>query len=113
MPIGRFPDAEHLYSATGLPPASYLSSTIERRKGISRQGLPEHPDALMSIAWGPSQYCPPFIERHEELTARGMRPMQVRVALARHVCRLGHRMMTRQEVFNEAHYRRNRHQTGR
>jgi transposase len=112
MPIARFPDAEHLYSATGLAPARYQSSTIDRRRGISRQGLPEHRDALMSMAWGLSQYCSPFIERQEELTARGMQPMQARVALARHVCRLSHRMMTTQEVFDESRYRRNRHQTG-
>jgi transposase len=78
MPIARFPDAEHLYSATGLAPARYQSSTIDRRRGISRQGLPEHRDALMSMAWGLSQYCSPFIERQEELTARGMQPMQAR-----------------------------------
>jgi len=113
MPIARFPTAEHLYSATGLAPASYESSTIKRRQGISRQGLPEHRNALMAIAWGLSAHCPPFITRQEELTARGMRPMQVRVALARHACRLTHRMMSTQDTFDERRYRRNRHQTGR
>jgi transposase len=113
MPIVRFPDAEHLYSATGLAPASYQSSTINRRSGISRQGLPEHRDALMSIAWGLSMYCGPFIDRQEELKARGMKPIQVRVALARHACRLVFRMMSTQDDFNEQRYRRNRHQTER
>jgi transposase len=113
MPISRFPTAERLYSATGLAPASYQSSTIERRQGISRQGLPEHRDALMNMAWGMSMYCAPFITRLEELHARGMRPMQARVALARHVCRLAHRMMTTQHEFDEQRYRRNRHQTER
>lgn len=113
MPIARFPDAEHLYSATGLAPASYRSSTIDRRQGISRQGLPEHRDALMGMAWGMSMYCPPFTERQEELHTRGMKPMQIRVALARHVCRLAHRMMNTQHEFDEQRYRRNRHQTGR
>jgi transposase len=113
LPIERFPTAEHLYSATGLAPASYQSSSIERRSGISRQGLPEHRDSLMAIAWGLSQYCPPFIEREEQLRARGMRPMQVRVAIARHACRLVYRMLTTQEPFNEQRYRRARHQTGR
>ncbi len=47
---------EHLYSATGLAPASYQSSTVTRRGRISRQGLPEHRDALMGIAWGLSQH---------------------------------------------------------
>jgi transposase len=113
MPIAGFPDAEHLYSATGLAPATYQSSTINRRGGISRQGLPEHRDALMSMAWGMSMYCAPFTERAEELRNRGMKPMQVRVALARHVCRLAHRMMTTQDTFNEQRYRQGRHQTGR
>jgi hypothetical protein len=31
LPIARFPNAEHLYSATGLAPASYRSATINRR----------------------------------------------------------------------------------
>ncbi|BEP16558.1 hypothetical protein acdb102_48690 [Acidothermaceae bacterium B102] len=113
MPIDRFGDAEHLYSATGLAPATYQSSTINRRGGISRQGLPEHRDALMSMAWGMSMYCAPFTERAEELRTRGMKPMQVRVALARHVCRLAHRMMTTQDTFDEQRYRAGRHQTGR
>jgi transposase len=50
LPIDRFPTAERLYSATGLAPASYESATIVRRGRISRQGLPEHRDALMAIA---------------------------------------------------------------
>jgi transposase len=70
MPIAGFPDAEHLYSATGLAPATYQSSTINRRGGISRQGLPEHRDALMSMAWGLSMHCAPFTERAEELRNR-------------------------------------------
>ena len=113
LPIERFPTAEHLYSATGLAPASYQSSSIERRSGISRQGLPEHRDALMAIAWGLSKYCPPFTEREEQLRARGMRPIQVRVAIARHACRLVYRMLTTQDTFDEQRYRRARHQTGR
>jgi transposase len=113
LPVIRFPSAEHLYSATGLAPASYQSSSITRRSGISRQGLPEHRDALMAIAWGLSQNCPPFIEREEELRARGMRPMQVRVAIARHACRLIYRMLTTQDTFDEQRYRRARHQVRR
>jgi len=74
VPISRFPSAERLYSATGLAPASYQSSSIERRCGISRQGLPEHRDALMAIAWGLSQSCTPFIEREEQLRTRGDAP---------------------------------------
>jgi transposase len=35
LPIERWPTAEHLYSATGLAPATYQSSTITRRAKIS------------------------------------------------------------------------------
>jgi Transposase IS116/IS110/IS902 family len=101
MPIARFGDAEHLYSATSLAPATYQSSTINRRGGISRQGLPQHRDALMSMAWGPSMYCAPFTERADELRTRGMKPMQVRVTLARNVSCLAHRTMTTQDTFDE------------
>jgi transposase len=44
LPIARFPDAEHPYSATGLAPAVYQSATLHRRGRISRQGLAEHRD---------------------------------------------------------------------
>lgn len=113
LPVARFPTAEHLYSATGLAPARYESSTVRKRGGISRQGLPEHRDALMAIAWGLSQHCPPFIDREEQLRSRKMSPIQVRVSLARHACRLLFRMLTTQEPFDEQRYRRARHQVGR
>lgn len=113
LPIARFPDAEHLYSATGLAPAMYESATIRRRGRISRQGLAEHRDALMGIAWGLSLYCPPFAERNAELRARGMTPIQARVALARHACRLIYRMLVTQQPFDEAAYRRGRLSRGR
>ncbi|MCA1679961.1 MAG: IS110 family transposase, partial [Actinobacteria bacterium] len=48
LPIARYPTPDHLFSATGLAPASYESATLRRRGRISRQGLPEHRDALMS-----------------------------------------------------------------
>ena len=88
LPIARFPTADHLYAATGLAPATYQSASLHRRGRISRQGLPEHRDALMGIAWGLSQYSPSFRERDGQLRGRGMRPIQARVALARHACRL-------------------------
>ncbi len=72
LPIERWPTPEHLYSATGLAPASYESSTISKRGAISRQGLPEHRDALMGIAWGLSQSSPSFRQRDLELRTRGM-----------------------------------------
>ncbi|MDH6198013.1 transposase [Mycobacterium frederiksbergense] len=108
LPIHRFPDAEHLYSATGLAPALYQSATLHRRGRISRQGLAEHRDALMGLAWGLSQCSPSFIARDAELRARGMAPIQARVAVARHACRLAYRLLRTQQPFDEQRYRRGR-----
>ncbi|MDT5102334.1 MAG: hypothetical protein QOC76_6071 [Mycobacterium sp.] len=108
LPIERFADAEHLYSATGLAPALYQSATLHRRGRISRQGLAEHRDALMGIAWGLSQCSPSFAERDAELRSRGMAPIQARVALARHACRLAYRLLRTQQPFDEQRYRQGR-----
>jgi len=112
LPIERWPSPEHLYSATGLAPASYQSSTITRRGKIARTGLAEHRDALMGIAWGLSQRAPSFQARNAELTARGMRPMQARVALARHACRLCWRLLTSQQPYDDRRYARSRRAGG-
>jgi transposase len=108
LPIERFPDAEHLYSATGLAPALYQSATLNRRGRISRQGLAEHRDALMGMAWGLAQNSPSFAERDAQLRARGMAPIQARVALARHACRLAYRLLRTQQPFDEQRYRQGR-----
>jgi Transposase IS116/IS110/IS902 family len=108
LPIRRFPDAEHLYSATGLAPALYQSATLRRRGRISRQGLAEHRDALMGMAWGLSLCSPCFAQRDAELRARGMAPIQARVALARNVCRLAYRLLLTQQPFDEERYRQGR-----
>ena len=108
LPIERWPTAEHLYSATGLAPATYQSSTVTRRGRISRQGLPEHRDALMGIAWGLSQYSVAFRARDAELRARGFRPIQARVALARHACRLCWRILQTQQPYDDQRYARAR-----
>jgi transposase len=113
LPIDRFPSAEHLYSATGLAPATYQSATINRTGRISRTGLAEHRDALMGIAWGLSQRCGPFIDRDRELRARGMSAIQARVAVARHACRLAYRMLHTQQPFDEQRYRQGRHPSER
>jgi len=113
LPISRFPDAEHLYSATGLAPAMYESATLRRRGRISRQGLAEHRDALMGIAWGLSLYSPAFAQRDAEYRARGMAPIQARVAVARHACRLVYRLLVTQQPFDEEAYRRGRLSPGR
>lgn len=108
LPIARFPDAEHLYSATGLAPAMYQSATLRRRGRISRQGLAEHRNALMGIAWGLSLFSPSFAQRDAEYRARGMAPIQARVAVARHACRLVYRLLMTQQPFDEEAYRRGR-----
>lgn len=113
LPIEKFPDAEHLYSATGLAPALYESATLRRRGRISRQGLAEHRDALMGIAWGLSLFSPSFSERNAELRCRGMAPIQARVALARNACRLAYRILVTQQPFDEEAYRRGRLSRGR
>jgi transposase len=108
LPIERFPSPEHLYSATGLAPASYQSSTITRRGRISRQGLPEHRNALMGIAWGLSASSESFRARDAELRARGFRPIQARVALARHACRLCWALLHSQHPYDDRRYARSR-----
>lgn len=113
LPISRFPTAERLYSFTGLAPARYGSATIRKARAISRTAPGERRDALMGIAWGLSRHCGPFKERDRELRARGMRPIEARVALARHACRLCHRMLQGQEPFDEERYARTRHARGR
>jgi len=113
LPIARFPDAEHLYSATGLAPALYQSATLHRRGRISRQGLAEHRDALMGMAWGLSISSPSFAQRKAELCVRGMAPIQARVALARNVCRLAYRLLQTQQPYDEQRYRRGRLSRGR
>jgi hypothetical protein len=47
------------------------------------------------------------------LSAPSGHGLQVRVAIARHACRLIYRMLTTQDAFDEQRYRRARHQTGR
>jgi transposase len=113
LPIERWATPEQLYSATGLAPASYQSASITRRGRISRQGLAEHRDALMGIAWGLSQHSPAFSERDREYRARGFRPIQARVALARHACRLAWRLLNSQQPYDDRRYDRARHRRGR
>jgi transposase len=104
LPIERWPTPEHLYSATGLATATYQSSTITRRGRISRQGLPEHRNALMGIAWGLSLNSDAFKARNAEYRARGFRPIQARVALARHACRLCWRLLQTQQPYDDRRY---------
>jgi transposase len=113
LPIERFASAEHLYSSTGLAPARYESATVRRARAISRQAPGERRDALMSIAWGLSQHCEAFRRRDSELRARGMRPIEARVALARHACRLCFRLLETQHPFDEERYARARQRRGR
>jgi transposase len=113
LPIERFASAEHLYSSTGLAPARYQSATVRRARAISRPPPGERRDALMAIAWGLSQHSTAFRGRDRELRGRGMRPIEARVALARHACRLTYRMLQTQQPFDEERYARARHRRGR
>jgi transposase len=113
LPVERFATPDHLYSATGLAPASYESSTVRRRGGIARTGLPEHRDALIGIAWGLGQFAPAFQQRLSELRARGKAPLQARVALARHACRLCWRILHTQQPYDDRRYDRARRDRGR
>jgi len=108
LPIERFPSAGHLYSAAALAPARYQSATIHRTGRISRTGLAEHRDALMGIAWGLSQNSAAFRARDAELRARGFRPIQARVALARNACRLCWRLLHTQQPYDDRRYARAR-----
>jgi transposase len=113
LPVERFATPEHLYSATGLAPASYESASVRRRGGIARTGLPEHRDALMGIAWGLGQFAPAFQARRSELNARGKTGIEARVALARHACRLCWRMLHTQQPYDDRRYDRARRDRGR
>jgi transposase len=113
LPVERFATPEHLYSATGLAPASYESASIRRRGGIARTGLPEHRDALMGIAWGLGQFAPAFQRRLSELNARGKTGIEARVALARHACRLCWRILHTQQPYDDRRYDRARRDRGR
>jgi transposase len=113
LPIERWPTPEHLYSATGLAPASYQSASVTRRGRISRQGLAEHRDALMGIAWGLAQHSGAFRQRDREYRARGFQPIQARVALARHACRLAWRLLHSQQPYDDQRYDQARHRRGR
>ena len=113
LPVERFLTPEHLYSATGLAPASYESASVRRRGGIARTGLPEHRDALMGIAWGLGQFAPALQTRLSELNARGKTGIQARVALARHACRLCWRILHTQQPYDDRRYDRARRDRGR
>ena len=63
----------------------------------------------MGIAWGLSQSSQAFASRDRQLRERGMAPIQARVALARHACRLCFALLQRQETFDEERYVRMRH----
>jgi hypothetical protein len=67
----------------------------------------------MGIAWGLSQRSDSFRERDRQLRARGKQPIEARVALARHACRLVFRLLSSQQPFDENRYLRSRRTRGR
>lgn len=54
----------------------------------------------MGIAWGLSQSSEAFRARDQELKARGFRPIQARVALARNARRLCWRLLQTQHPYD-------------
>jgi hypothetical protein len=54
-----------------------------------------------------------FAQRDAELRARGMTPIQARVAIARNACRVAYRILVSQQPFDEEAYRRGRLSRGR
>ena len=113
LPTGRFPTAEHLDAATGLAPAVWQSASLHRRGRISRQGLPEHRDALMGIAWGLS----PTLAELPRARPRAARPRHATSSgprrPRRHACRLWYALLTTQQPFDQARDRSARHSRGR
>jgi len=67
----------------------------------------------MAIAWGLSQHSAAFAARDCEYRARGFRPIQARVALARHACRPAWRLMISQQPYDDRRYDQARHRRGR
>jgi hypothetical protein len=67
----------------------------------------------MGIAFGLSQFAPSFQQRNAELRARGFKPIQARVALARHTCRLCFALLHTQQPYDDKRYGRARHSRGR
>lgn len=66
----------------------------------------------MGIASGLSQHSRAF-QRDREYRQRRLRPIQARVAPARHACRLVWRLIHSQQRYDEARYDRARHRRGR
>ena len=63
----------------------------------------------MGIAWGLSQNSPALPPRATaNYRARGFRPIQARVALARHACRLCWRLLHSQQPYDDRRYARAR-----
>ena len=67
----------------------------------------------MGIAWGLSLYAPAFQQRRHELAERGLTGIRARVALARHACRLCHRLLRSQQPYDDQRYDRARRDRGR
>jgi hypothetical protein len=95
-----------------LPPAWHRCSTSQPPcvvvAGSPARAWPNTATRSWRIAWGLSLHSPSFAERDTELRARGMIPIQARVALARNACRLTYRLLVSQQPFDEERYRQGR-----
>ena len=68
----------------------------------------------MGIAWGLGQFAPAFQQRrHASYAPAACRPIQARVALARHACRLCWRLLHTQQPYDDRRYDRARRDRGR
>ena len=67
----------------------------------------------MAIAWGLGLFAPAFQARRRELNQRGLTGIRARVALARHACRLCHRLLESQQPYDDQRYDRARRDRGR
>ena len=73
LPIERFPTPEHLYSATGLAPASYQSATVAQTRRDQPHRPARAPRRADGHRLGPGRSTrPPSRRRDAELRARGM-----------------------------------------
>ena len=113
LPINRYPDAEHLYSATGLAPALYSLCLDQAPRPDLASGPGRAPRRPDGHRLGPVPILAGLHPRDAEYRARGMTAIQARVALARHACRLAYRLLKSQQPFDEQAYSRARHSRGR
>ena len=95
LPIDRFPAPSTSTRPPGWRRRSYQSATINRAGRISRTGAGRTPRRADGHRLGPvAALRAVHRTRPPSCAPAGWRPIQARVALARHACRLAYRMLT-------------------